>query len=270
MNLSAKAQEALDRVVEQFKSGDLSPIMHIARIKGQGIPSDKWSLSNRILAYIQTGSLDCRGYRQWQKAGRHVRKGERAAYILAPCLVPVEDEETGQKFQVLRGFRAVAVFGYEQTEGEDLPEMGYTPAELPPLADVAERMGIDIRYVPLPPDRLGACTVDGQRIRLGSHDPSVFFHELAHAAHARLEGGLSRGQVGGQETVAEFTAAVLMHLYGLGDRTGNCWQYIQQYAMDPLVAITRALGTVEQVLALMLEPSSCQDAVSESREEEVR
>ena len=52
---------------------------------------------------------------------------------------------------------------------------------------------------------------------------------------------------------AEFTAAVLMHLYGLGDRTGNCWRYIQNYAPDPLQAIVKALGTVEKVLALLLQ-----------------
>ena len=63
---------------------------------------------------------------------------------------------------------------------------------------------------------------------------------LAHAAHAKLEGKLQGGQDAGQETVAEFTAAVLMHLYGLGDRTGNCWKYIQYYASDPLQAIVKA------------------------------
>ena len=254
MKLSDKAQEALDQVVERFRSGDLSPVVEIARIQRQGdpIPSEQWSLSNRILAYIQTGSLDCRGFKQWQKARRQVRKGEHAAYILAPCLVPVENKDTGEKRQILKGFRSVAVFADHQTEGEELPVADYAPAEMPPLEDVARRMCIHVKYLPLPEDRLGACTVDGARIKLGSHDPSVFFHELAHAAHARLEGKLAGGQHAGQETVAEFTAAVLAHLYGLGDRTGNCWKYIQLYASDPLQAIVKALSTVERVLALLL------------------
>lgn len=64
--------------------------------------------------------------------------------------------------------------------------------------------------------------------------------------------GLKGGQCTGQETIAEFTAAVLMRLYGLGDRSGNCWRYIAGYAKDPLRAIVRALTTVEKVLALLL------------------
>jgi hypothetical protein len=166
--------------------------------------------------------------------------------------VSFEDEVTGEKGQVLRGFRPVAVFGLDQTEGQDLPEVDYTPCALPPLADVAQRWSIEVEYQPLPENRLGSCKVDGTRIRLGSHAPEVFFHELAHAAHARLDGHLKDGQHVGQETVAEFTAAVLMHLYGLGNRTGNCWRYIQGYAEDPLHAVLKALGTVEKVLTLLL------------------
>jgi hypothetical protein len=54
MKLSDKAHAALDRVVEQFQSGDLSPVIKIACLQRQGdpLPSEKWSLCNRILAYI--------------------------------------------------------------------------------------------------------------------------------------------------------------------------------------------------------------------------
>jgi hypothetical protein len=89
MNLGPNAQAALDQVVEQFKSGDLAPVVKIARLQRNGdpIPSDKWSLSNRILAFVQTGSYDCRGYRQWQQVGRFVKRGSKAAFIFGPILV---------------------------------------------------------------------------------------------------------------------------------------------------------------------------------------
>jgi len=254
MKLSPKAQTALQKVVDQFKSGDLSPIVKIARLRRRDdIPSAKWTFSNQVLAYIQTGTLDCRGYRQWQKAGRHVTKGSRAAYILAPLLVKKEDEN-GETRQVLVGFRPVAVFAATCTDGDPIPEIDYTPQELPPLHDAATRLGVTVTWQPLPPDRLGDCTVDGSEIRIGTHDTKTFFHELAHAAHARVNGGsLAGGQQAGQETIAEFTAAVLMELYGLGDRSGNTWKYIRSYAKDPLTAIIKAVSTVEQVLALLLQ-----------------
>ena len=251
MKLSDKAQAALDAVVAQFQSGDLSPLVEIARIRPDpacAIPSDRWSFGNRVLAYMQTRSLDCRGFQQWHDAGRHVKAGSRAAFILAPCTY--EDKETGESR--LRGFRAVAVFSVEDTDGAELPAASYAPANLPPLADLAASWGVKVTYLPATSGAYGSCATDGSRIHLGSQDAQVFFHELGHAGHARLQGRLKGGQDVEQETVAEFISAVLMHLYGLGDRTGNAWDYIKGYAGDPLTAVTRALATVEQVLGLLL------------------
>jgi len=251
MKLSENAEKALAAVVAKFVAGDLSPIVEIARIQPQGgMPSEKWTLSNRVLAYIQTGDLDCRGFRQWQSVGRYVKPGSHAAFILAPILIPYTDPDTGEERVTLKGFKAVAVFGVDDTEGKDLPKVDYAPRELPPLANVAKRLGVRVDYMPLPSDRLGSCATDGSRIRLGSQDPQVFFHELAHAAQSRIDGKLKGGQDAGQEVVAELSAAVLSQLYGF-DRTGNAWSYIAAYA-DPLPAIIKALATVEKVLALLL------------------
>jgi len=43
-----------------------------------------------------------------------------------------------------------------------------------------------------------------------------------------------------------------MDFYNFGDHTGNAWKYISQYANNPLIAITKALGTVEKVLFTLL------------------
>jgi hypothetical protein len=254
MNLSQNAQAALNSVVEKFQTGDLSPIVQVARMQRTGgpIPSDRWTLSNRVLAFCQTGSWDCRGFRQWQKVGRHVVGGAKAAFIFGPVLVPQCDPDTGAEIQVLTGFKPIAVFADHQTIGSELPGNGYAPREMPPLADVAERMGIDVRYQPLPSDRWGQCSTDGRSIRLGTHDPRTWFHELAHSIHAKIDGGLQGGQHQQQEIIAEFTACVLAQLYGY-DYTGNAWNYISHYASDPLMALSKALGKVEQVLALLLE-----------------
>jgi len=154
--------------------------------------------------------------------------------------------------RVVRGFKSVPVFALHDTVGKPLPQVDYTPATLPPLTDVAARLGVEVTWKPLPPDRLGDCDLAGQRIQVATYDAEAYFHELAHAAHARLNGQLKGGQHADQETIAEFTACVLMQLYGLGDRSGNAWRYISCYARDPIQAIASALTTVEKVLAVLV------------------
>jgi hypothetical protein len=253
--LSEKAQTSLEKVVEKFQNGDLSAITHAVRLQlDPEAPARKWTLSNRVLAYAQTGELDCRGYRQWQAAGRQVKKGSCSAYILRPKTIKktrTKADGSEEEYQRLIGFAPVAIFSVEDTEGEPLPS--YEPAELPPLADVAQMLGIDVHYQPLPPGTWGSYSPGRDHIRLATHDEATFFHELAHAAHKRVEGQLKGGQDTHQETVAEFTAAVLMELYGIRDHTGSAWDYIAQDATDPLTAITKALATVEKVLACLLD-----------------
>ena len=250
MKLSAKAQKALDTVVARFQTGDLSPIVAIIKLRySETIPSSKWTLGNQVLAYIQTGSLDCRGFRQWQTAGRQVQKGRQAAWILGPSTYKVENDE-GDTQTIIKGFHGIAVFADHDTEGDTLDQT-HTPRQLPPLADLAAKMGITVSWTPTPPDRMGDYSPGKDTIRLGTHDTKTWFHELAHAAHARLNGQLKPGSDATQETIAEFTACVLMECYDLGDRSGNAWRYISQYSQDPLAAIVKALSTVEKVLDLL-------------------
>jgi antirestriction protein ArdC len=251
MKLSAKAQKALDTVIARFKSGDLTPIVDIARIRRtDDAPAASWTFTNQVLAYAQTNSLDCRGYRQWQQAGRQVKRGSLAAFIFAPRTVTKENDD-GTQERKLAGFLTIPVFPYQATEGDAETAITYEPRERPYLRDLAERLNIEIRYTPML-DALGSCNTTGSRITLGTEDVKTFFHELAHAIHARINGGeLKGGQHEDQETVAEFTATVLMEMYGLGDRSGNAWEYIQSYADNPITAITKALSTIEKVLAFL-------------------
>lgn len=255
MKLSPKVTQSLDRVVEKFKTGDLSPISKAVRIQlDPNAPARKWSLSNRVIAFIQSEEFDCRGYRQWQEVGRQVKKGGKAVYIIRPHMIKLAEEfkdTSGEKYTCI-GFSSVAVFPASTTDGES-PIPSYAPRELPPLMDIAKRLNIKVEYVPIAPDRLGDCQINGEKIRLGSHDPRIFFHELAHAIHAKIDGELKGGQNLEQETIAEFTATVLMDLYGLPDNTGNTWKYISLYAKDPLTAITKAMSTVEKVLSILFE-----------------
>ena len=248
--LSAKAQAALDIVIQKFQNNNLSDFVNVIAFQlDPNAPAASWSFGNQVLAFSQSGNLDNRGFRQWQKVKRQVKKGSSAIFIFSPLTFKVEDEN-GKEKHICTGFKATPVFSIESTEGEPIPS--YTPATLPPLSDVAARMGIDVNYCPLPPDRLGDYTPSRERIRLGTKEESVWFHELAHTAHKKIDGKLKGGQDASQETIAELAAAVLMQLYGLRDHTGNAWQYIEHYNANPLTAIMKATSKVGEILALLL------------------
>jgi hypothetical protein len=250
--LSAKAQKAMNTIVDKIKSGDIGPVVKVAKIKqhpDDKIPSTKWTFSNRVLAMFQTGSLDCRGYRQWQQVGRQVQKGSQAAYILGPCTRTVE-KENGEDETIVYGFRSIAVFPKSATSGDELPDFDYRPVAFPPLFDVAQGLGIEVEWKPAGKEYLGYCDVSGKAITLGSYNEKTWFHELAHAIHAHIAGELKPGQDCEQETIADFSAMVLAELYNL-DYTGNCWLYISRYNDDPFKAVMGAFSTVEKIIEFL-------------------
>lgn len=147
MKLNKKAQVAMDRIVKKFQTGDLSPIVKVARLQiSKDIPAANWSFSNQVIAFAQTDSIDCRGYRQWQKVGRQVQKGSKAAYIIYPKKVKAkETDKDGKPVYICIGFGATAVFPRHTTtviEGQEDLDINYEPTQLPPLYDVAIKLGI--------------------------------------------------------------------------------------------------------------------------------
>jgi len=261
IKLSTKAQKSLDKVIAQFTAGDLSPITQAMKIKiDDDAPAAKWSFMNQVLAYAQTGELDCRTYKQWQAAGRQVKKGAAGAFIFRPKTIKRQNKETGKDEYICIGFVPFAVFPASATDG-DSPLPVYAPVELPPLLDVAKALGIKVKYTQIITNALGQCAVDGSEILLGSHDTDVFFHELGHAVHARID-KLQGGQHEEQETIAELTAATLMDMYGMGNHTGNAWRYISHYAADPLQAIMKASAKVGEILEMIMKAAETVEAAA--------
>ena len=120
-------KNAVNQLLDMFQSGKLPErvafsIIH--RHPGDVIPSDKWSIGNRILQMLQ-GTADARGYKQWQEVGRQVRKGAHAIHILAPLTYKIKDKDelTGEDVEkiIVKGYRPIPVFRYEDTDGKALP-----------------------------------------------------------------------------------------------------------------------------------------------------
>jgi hypothetical protein len=227
---------ALSRIVNLFSTTELHKTVATAYIHTAGKPSEKWSLSNQLIMLV-SGTRDGRTYGAWQSAGRHVKKGSKAFYILEPRYVTKArtDHETGEPvlhegkpvtYQVLAGFRASPRFRYEDTEGKPLEE--YRPRQLPPLMDVAEKWGMKVRYENTTVGEEGYYEPDTNTVVLCVEDPSVFFHELAHKAHSKFE-QLKHMQDPEQEAVAELSACTLADIYGY-DVKGNSYDYIARYA----------------------------------------
>jgi len=250
MKLTPKAEASLNKAVERFRSGSLSTVVEITALKREPpVPFDEWSWRNRLMAYAQSDSTDLRTIHAWNEVGRKVKKGSTAsAYILEPKKRPVDGGD-GEKVWIVYDYRATPRYKVEDTEGEPLPESFSVTRELPELADVARKLGIPIKYVPNIPGALG--DTDGKRIHLNTGDESVFFHEFAHAVQKYLDGGERKGTKAERETIAEFTACVLMELYGYGDRSGNAWSYIKMFHSDPIQAINEAMGTVQRILCFL-------------------
>ena len=252
MNDSEKAHTCLRKIVDLFEQGNVPAALAVVTIPLEAnIPSAKWSVSNRILQFLADTS-DARGFRQWQGADRKVKKGAKAFHILGPKARKItETDESGKETEkhIVMGFFAIPVFRAEDTDGEPLP---YEPTSPPPLADVAEAFGLSVSYQTFAHGYYGYYQGGSKKIVLATHMAQVFFHELAHAAHHRVEGQLQGGQVPSQEIIAELTAATLAQLYTPEANLGFSYEYVKRYAEKSKKTIERAclavINTVGQVL----------------------
>ena len=255
-----KIGRELEAVLTLFESGQLPDLAARATFAKTGNwPSDKWSLSNQLIMLLHHTD-DARGFRQWKQAGRHVKKGSKAFYILGPTVKKIKDtdaEGNERESQRLVGFHAIAVFRYEDTDGAELPDHNITLPPLP-LLDVADALGYSVRAERFDGSTLGCHSATLKEIRLASPAEDVFLHELAHAAHTSWAGPNDSGkQDPKREIVAELCAATLART--VGRRTaneGNAYKYIEHYAealsKDVHRACLSVLKDVQKTLAVIV------------------
>ncbi len=252
----SRIREAMETVLKAFKSNPEKVALAIFR--GSGKPSDSWSFFNRLIM-LMNETEDARGFRQWEKAGRRVKKGAKAFYILAPVRkkVPVRmrrveaiEDESGKIVEVeieetitvekLVNFKPIPVFRYEDTEGEPLPEEKFD-FEIPcEFQGIIDELGLKVETEPF--RRFYGCySIQSKVTKLASPELIVFLHELAHAVDDHLH-GVYAGQIPLQEVVAEFSAAVIACLLGYRIPLGNVKEYI-----------FKAFSRVERVVGFVIE-----------------
>jgi len=249
-----KVNEALSEIVKMFESGTVPEAVNIVTFPNGNVPCRKWSLGNRMLLWLSR-TQDARGFKQWKSVGRHVKKGAKAVWILAPVFVKKQTvtqekqpdgcmTEKIETRQILVGFKAVPVFKVEDTEGKPLE---YQKLDLPklPLSEVAQAWNIKVQPAGFEGHVYGWFRPGSNEITLATADEEVWFHELAHVVEHRL-GHAKCGQEPLTEIVAELSAACLARMVGrkVSPNMGEHFKYLQNYAtkLYPRMAAKEAVG----------------------------
>jgi hypothetical protein len=173
------------------------------------------------MALAMAGHIDGRTYRQWLQAGRQVKRGEKATFILRPITserrrrrrashrpsgwgeaapLSEQEQEAEDERDAPHCFAVVAVFGADQTEGKPL---SYEPGrreslEAEPVVQVARRWGLH----------------DAQCLPGG--DIGAWARWLAKEAQARVP-SFAKLDPEVSDAVTELAGAALRHALGLLD-----------------------------------------------------
>jgi len=216
-------------------------------------------------------------FRQAQKHGGHVRKGERATYIMFSerKIKEVQKEDGTKEERVIHFVRSFPVFNFDQTEGVPKKEAG--PA-LDPNRDLIKVCNSVLSRMPNPPvyresggaayyipweDLVNLPSLETFKTTEGY--VATKFHEFAHSTghESRLNrpGIMGVAAIGGEqysfeELVAELTSAYLCAKNGIDNTLENSSSYIGHWLKALkndktmlLKASGKAMAAVEYILA---------------------
>ncbi len=282
MKMIGKHTKAVgERIVEAFRNPEQLPkaLAPVFIHRKDDKPCSRWSWHNQLVVAL-CGTVDARGFRQWNHVNRKVKKGAKALWILAPCVKRIsEKDDAGEDRarQVVYGFRSVPVFALEDTEGDPLPETDdrYDSwARELPLMEVAEAWGINVGTFsygggnPLGYYRYAAS--GNQAVMLGVENLSTWAHELVHAADHRVTN--LKGEKWHKEIVAELGGAILLECLGMtyDADLGGAFDYIERYAeearKDTVKACIDVLDRVCNCVKLILDTADSRPTTAQPGE----
>jgi hypothetical protein len=260
---SQHVKDAIAKVVETLKTGNIEKIAYAVFKTQRGYPSDSWSFLNRLIM-VCSGTEDARGFRQWNQAGRRLKKGTKAIYITIPGLVKTGTKSTNEEGEEEDATRRVympkPVYRFEDTTGTPREEDGFK-LEIPVnLAQVAQGLGLEIKTKRYRGEEFGYICHSQKEIALMSPELDVFLHELAHGVDAKINGKLKGGQQPDQEIVAELSAEVVAYLTG-HKLNGRSSDYITGYSGGSWKTVFALLDRVNKVVSYIVETARIKEEV---------
>lgn len=271
MKFYEKAEEVANKILNAFQTGKIPAALAPIFIKHAGRHCDAYSWMNRMLVAL-AGYSDAMGFKQWLAVGRVVRKGEKAFYILSPCIKKIDDAKNpGEKRPIIYGFKVAHVFGIEQTDVINAElwakhnkqnEESEKFLDTLPLREVAEKWGLKLAAFRGSEHGAKGWYRHGTSIALGVENLSTWAHELIHAADFKAGKLVERGQNWRSETVAELGGAILMMVMGYETDAdlGGAWEYISHYAneagIEPIKACMDVIKRTCEAVELILETAN--------------
>lgn len=256
---------AVESLLAMFKEKNFPEHLAFTIIRkrggGDSKPSDNWSIGNLMIMAFVGRTDDARTFNQWKTVNRYVKRGSKAFNIYAPLIRKVDGNKAnndGEEF-VLIGFKALPVFRIEDTDGEPVEVVDYTPQQMPPFYDVAEKLGLKVNWQAFNGRAYGWFNTNTKTITLSSQDAFIYFHELAHAVNATfadLHKDRKRAEI-----VADFTAAVLCELQGITGYQHQTYEYIKAYCQDKndnaiIKSVMGVLNEVAKIVDIIIDTAN--------------
>jgi len=247
-----KYKELIEKVTKELQDPMTGVKMLEYNIFGGDRPQIHWSLMNQFIATIY-GYKDARSFKAWEKVGRKVIKGEKAFYIIKPYTY---EDKNDPDHGIIAGFGTQAEFGFEQTEGDPLPDYTKLMADTiinPDMIKVAEKLGVRVEKG-IGNGEGGSYNNTKKLIMIASDEPEVMYHELAHAVDYHLN---DKDKLGGsqiKEVVAEYCSAILARHYNPASHIEVSKGYIQGWSGNNLVkSMDQVFDRVKNIIEFILE-----------------
>lgn len=278
--IKEKTMSKMDRVMQALQEGVqavFSSEKYIEYLRFMG-KFHNYSLNNQILIFSQRPDATLiAGFNAWNdKFHRHVKRGEKAISIIAPCKYKKEVYDTYEDGTVkvdaagntlkktveLKGFKATNVFDISQTYGEPVPE--YISDLKDPVVDyysylvaIEQSSPVPVRYDELNGGVHGYYSPVGQEIVIqrGMSEMQTLKTLCHEVAHARLNHGSKDDQTDKRtrEVQAESMAFVVCDALGL-DTSDYSFAYIAGWSSDKDVKELKAsLDAVKKASTEMIE-----------------